>query len=165
MQDIRTTGTYRNFEFEWEWKILAKGNSGVKYLIQKVDEWTPKGRGRQARARGFEYQLADDANEEALNDPTRACGSLYSVIAPSPRIAPAIGTFNQSRLVVRGTHIEHWLNGKKVLEFDTAAPAALDLLKSLRKAGPPAFPEAGPISLQNHASEAWFRNLRIRILE
>jgi hypothetical protein len=165
MQDIRTTATYRHFEFEWEWKILAKGNAGVKYLIQKVDEWTPKGRGRQARARGFEYQLTDDANDEAVKDPSRACGSLYSVIAPAPRVTPAIGAFNRSRLVVRGAHVEHWLNGVKVVEFDTGGAVALDLFRNLLKGGVPAFPDGGPISLQNHASEAWFRNLRIRVLD
>jgi hypothetical protein len=164
MQDIRTVETFRNFDLEWEWKILVGGNSGVKYLVQKVDEWTAKGRGRQARARGFEYQLADDINEEAVNDPSRACGSLYSVLAPTPRVRPTISSFNRSRLVVNGSHVEHWLNGVKVVEYETTGPKALALLENVRKGGKPAFPQGGPISLQNHASEAWFRNIRIRRL-
>ncbi len=117
-QDIRTVESFRSFDLQFDWKILKNGNSGVKYLIQKVDEWT-NAEGRQARARGLEYQLADDANEDAASDPRRVAGSLYSLIAPSPRIPPRIGEFNHSRLVVDGSHVEHWLNGRKVVEFDT----------------------------------------------
>lgn len=163
MQDIRTAAVFRDFDLEFEWKIEPKGNSGVKYLVQRVDEWTPEGRGRQARARGLEYQLADDANEEALQDASRVTASLYSAISPSPRLAPLIGRFNQSRIVVKGTHVEHWLNGTRVLTFDTAGPEVLALLKGLQpKSGPSRFATGSPICLQNHNSPVWFRNLRIR---
>ena len=57
----------------------------------------------------LEYQLADDANADAASDPRRVAGSLYSVIAPVPKVPPKIGEFNHSRIVVRGTHVEHWL--------------------------------------------------------
>ena len=146
-QDIRTKESFRGFELQFEWKLLKNGNSGVKYLIEKVDEWT-NAAGRQARARGLEYQLADDTNADAASDPRRVAGSLYSVIAPSPRIPSRIGEFNQSRLVVRGKHVEHWLNGTKVVEFDNAP-----------------LMESSPISLQNHSSETWFRNIKIRLLK
>src|SRR5258708_22618397 len=89
---IRTKDEFRGFELQFEWKLLKNGNSGVKYLIEKVDEWT-NAAGRQARARGLEYQLADDANADAASDPRRVAGSLYSVIAPLPRIPPKIGAF------------------------------------------------------------------------
>jgi hypothetical protein len=154
-QDIRTTATFRSFELEWDWKILANGNSGVKYFIQKVDEWTNKD-GRQARARGLEYQLADDANEDAAFSPTQVAGSLYSAIAPQPKITPAIGAFNHSRLVVDGAHVEHWLNGTKVVSFDLSAP-------EVQKLFPGIAPKESAISLQNHSSEVWFRNIRIRV--
>jgi hypothetical protein len=154
-QDIRTTGEFESFELEFDWKILKDGNSGVKYLIQKVDEWT-NAAGRQARARGLEYQLADDTNDDAASDPRRLAGSLYSVIAPVPRLHPRIGEFNHSRLVVDGEHVEHWLNGVKVVEFETTAPEVKKLLTAGRR--------RGPISLQNHSSETWFRNLKIRAL-
>ena len=164
-QDIRTTAVFRNFDLQFDWKILLRGNSGVKYLIQNIDEWT-NAAGRQARARGLEYQLADDANDDAASDPRRVAGSLYSLIAPVPRIPPKIAAFNHSRLVVNGRHVEHWLNGNKVVEFDTATPAVQTLLRvNLPKNSPPDTPlaESGPISLQNHASEAWFRNLKILV--
>lgn len=150
-QDIRTVATFRSFELEFAWRISAGGNSGVKYLIHKVDKWQSKtGKGYQARARGFEYQLVDDAtNDDAKKDPRHRAGALYSRVAPSQAAARPAGEFNQSRLVVRGRHIEQWLNGVKVVELEAEE-------RELRES---------PISLQNHASEVWFRNLRIRRLE
>lgn len=165
-QDIRTRETFRSFDLEFDWKILKNGNSGVKYRIQRVDEWTNQ-QGRQARARGLEYQLADDANPDAASNLKRVAGSLYSVIAPEPRIPPRIGEFNHSRLLVRGHHVEHWLNGVRVVEFQTDDPAVVKLLGGDLPKGAPAdtpLVEASPISLQNHASPAWFRNLKIRVL-
>jgi hypothetical protein len=162
MQDIRTVEVFRSFELEFDWKLLADGNSGVKYLVQKVDEWTNKD-GRQARARGLEYQLADDHNPDAASDPTRVAAALYSVIAPVPKITPRIGEFNHSRLVVNGTHVEHWLNGTKVVEFSTGDAAVQKQLRTQRgKDGE--LLEEGPISLQNHSSEVWFRGIRVRRL-
>ena len=150
---------YRSFELEFDWKMNVDGNSGVKYLVQKVDEWTNKD-GRQARARGLEYQLADDHNPDAASEPKRSPGSLYSVIAPVPHVTPKIGEFNHSRLVVDGTHVEHWLNGTKVVSFETGAPEVQKQLRDLRKADD--LVSEGPISLQNHSSEVWFRNIRVR---
>jgi hypothetical protein len=157
-QDIRTTESFGSFELRFDWKILKDGNSGVKYLIGRVDEWTNQA-GRQARARGLEYQLADDTNDDAASDPRRVAGSLYSLIAPSPRVPPRIGEFNQSRLIVKGHHVEHWLNGTKVVEFETTAP---EVRKQMGRDGQ--LVETSPISLQNHSSETWFRNVKIRPL-
>jgi len=158
-QDIRTIDSFGSFEFDFEWKILANGNSGVKYLLQKIDEWTNQA-GRQARARGPEYQLADDAGPEATSDPKRSSGSLYSYLAPNPHVPTRIGAFNQSRLIVRGSHVEHWLNGVKVVSYDTSAPELLKLLPSF-----PAAPHPSPIALQNHGTPVWFRNLKVQPLD
>lgn len=165
-QDIRTRETFRSFDLHFDWKILKDGNSGVKYLIQKVDEWT-NAAGRQARARGLEYQLADDTNPDAASDPRRVAGSLYSLIAPVPRIPPRIGEFNRSRLLVDGHHVEHWLNGTRVVEFDTGEAEVQKLQRSNLPKGSAAnapLLETSPISLQNHSSETWFRNIKIRVL-
>jgi hypothetical protein len=165
-QDIRTTESFRSFDLQFDWKIQNTGNSGVKYLIQKVDEWTNVA-GRQARARGLEYQLAGDADPDAMSDPRRVAASLYSLIAPTPRIPPKIGEFNHSRLMVNGKHVEHWLNGTKVVEFNTDSAEVKKQLRSNLPAGsPPDAPlvTASPISLQNHSSEVWFRSIKIRVL-
>ncbi|MBL8237865.1 MAG: DUF1080 domain-containing protein [Bryobacterales bacterium] len=149
-QDIRTEREFGDFEFEFEWKIAAGGNGGVKYLVDKYDSWTPRGADRpHARARGFEYQLTDDAmSAEAKRDPTRGTGSLYSKFAPvAPPLRPA-GEFNTSRIVVRRPHCEHWLNGARVLTAEV----------------PETAPKRSAIALQNHSSECWFRSIRIREL-
>ncbi len=127
----------------------------MKYLIQRVDEWTNK-QGRQARARGLEYQVCDDSTPDLHHDPKRMAGALYSLIAPATAAEPAPGIFHHARIVVRGTHGEHWLDGVKVLEFETTNPAIAARLS--------VDPSGSPISLQNHHSEAWFRNLRLRHL-
>jgi len=165
-QDIRTTGSFRSFDLRFDWKLLAGGNSGVKYLIQRVDEWDNKA-GRQARARGIEYQLADEHHPDAA-DPTRRSGSLYSAIAPHPMVAPRIGAFNHSRIVVSKGHIEHWINGTKVIDTVIESPQVQRILRDNRtKKGQPELPllMESPISLQNHSSEAWFRNIKLRVLE
>lgn len=166
-QDIRTRESFHWFELQFDWKLLKAGNSGVKYLIQRMDEWT-NAAGRQARARGLEYQLADDANADVGSDPTRVAGALYSLIAPSPRVMPRIGEFNHSLLVVRPGHVEHWLNGTKIVEFDPASAVVRKLLQGDLPKGSPAdapLTDSSPISLQNHSSEAWFRNIKLRVLE
>ena len=160
-QDIRTVDTFRDFELEFDWMLKADGNSGVKYLVQKVDEWVNK-EGRQARARGLEYQLADDGNADAASDPWRVAGSLYSVIAPVPKIAPKIAEFNHSRLVVRGGTVEHWLNGTRVVRYQIAAPEVQRHLQELGGSNA-AIRMEGPVSLQNHSSETWFRNIKVRV--
>lgn len=159
VQDIRTARTFREFELEFDWMLKADGNSGVKYLVQKVDEWVNQN-GRQARARGLEYQLAGDQDPDAASSPSRVAGALYSVIAPAPKVAPKIAEFNHSRIVVRGGVVEHWMNGTRVVRFEIAAPEVQKHLRELRKDDGEILLE-GPISLQNHSSETWFRNIKI----
>ena len=164
-QDIRTVESFRSFDLEFDWKVLANGNSGVKYLLQHIDEWNNK-LGRQARARGLEYQLADNHGPDAV-DPNRSTASLYSAIAPMPPTTPAVGSFNHSRIVVNGDHVEHWLNGVRVVSFDLNGPEAQKVFVGLRKKGEDAstpIQHDTPISLQNHGTEAWFKKLKIRRL-
>jgi hypothetical protein len=164
-QDIRTVEAYRSFDLEWDWKVLENGNSGIKYLVQHIDEWTNQ-LGRQARARGLEYQLADNRGPDAV-DPIRSAGSLYSAIAPSPKSDPVVGEFNHSRIVVRGEHVEHWLNGARVVSFELSGIEAQKVFKTSRTKEDASAPIARetPISLQNHGTEIWFKNLKIRRLE
>jgi hypothetical protein len=158
-QDLRTEAVYRYFELSFEWKIEAKGNSGVKYLVQKTDEWT-NATGRQARARGLEYQIFDDAG--AALKPEQNCGALYGVRAPSARPARPPGQFNESRIVVRRGRIEHWLNGLKVVESVTPDPEISAMLSRYADGG--AVKDETYLSLQNHGGLARFRNLKLRVL-
>lgn len=163
-EDIRTVDTFKSFELQFEWKLAKGGNSGVKYLIQRVDDWTNK-EGRQARARGLEYQLVDLDSPDA-SDPTRITGALYSLLAPA-NANWRIAVFNESRLIVHGDRVEHWLNGVRVLSYDITTPAIQTALRNTlpKDAGAdtPIVRESS-ISLQNHSSEVWFRSIKIRPL-
>ena len=139
-QDIRTRSEFTRLEFEFEWRIEAGGNSGVKYLIGRTNRWAANDGGFHARGRGAEYQIIDDAAE---TNPAKQCGSLYGRIAPRVKAARAVGTWNRSAILVAAGRVEHWLNGERVVEYEAEA-------------------KAGPIVLQHHNSNAWFRGLRVR---
>ncbi|HVO98549.1 MAG TPA: DUF1080 domain-containing protein [Bryobacteraceae bacterium] len=163
-EDIRTEDSFTSFELQWEWKLAKLGNSGVKYLIQRMDDWANQ-EGRQARARGLEYQLVDLYSTDA-KDPTRITGALYAIFPPE-NANWKIGEFNESKLIVNGTHVEHWLNGKRVLTYETTDPKVQASLRNMLPKGSAAdapLATESPISLQNHGSEVWFRKIRIRVL-
>lgn len=139
-QDIKTVKLYEDFDFTFEWKMMPLGNSGVKYQIEKSDKWQPKGlEGFHIRARGAEMQLSDDSGFGALQQ----CGSLYNRQAAVKQAKVRMGEFNTARLLLRGLHVEHWINEERLVAYE---------LKSVK-------PSA--ISLQNHACDVWFRKLKI----
>jgi hypothetical protein len=193
-EDLFSTDTYRDFELSFEWKISTAGNSGLKYRIQdhrflgpgvKGERFEPKVQRTMAgppvpRAEkgqdyviGFEYQITDnDKNSDALNaGPKHSTGALYDMVAPTNAEPKPVGEFNISRIVVKGTHVEHWLNGVKVVDSQLDAPDAIAGIRK-RWAPAPAVEELlekepkkdCPISLQNHGDEAWFRNIKIKRL-
>jgi hypothetical protein len=172
-QDLRTTALYGSFDLQFEWRLAAGGNSGVKYLVQRTDRWQRKGEPEfSARARGLEYQIADDlGNPDAHSSPMRATASLYSFLAPYRRVEVKPGAFHRSRIIVKGGHVEHWMDGVEVLDFDLSLPVVADALRQMRsKAQPGAASAVLPeresfISLQNHGSEIEFRNLKIKRLD
>jgi hypothetical protein len=119
---------------------------------------------------GFEFQMIDNqANRDALSGATHSAAALYDMIAPTRDATKPVGEFNRSRLVVRGKHIEHWLNGEKVLDDSLGSPAIEKGAARRWGSGSPVYellvkqPKQNClISLQNHGDEAWFKNIRIR---
>lgn len=192
-EDLFTTATFRDFELQWEWKVAPGANSGVKYRIQdrvflghfsvrNFEELVNLSLQHRPASRpdrgqeyvvGFEYQLLDNArNSDARAGNTHQAGALYDIVGPSKDVTRPAGQFNESRLVVKGNHVEHWLNGVKVVDTDLDAPLARDHIAHRWGPGTPvttdliAQPHKDcPISLQNHGGDAWFRNIRIRRLE
>ena len=163
-QDIRTVESFRNFELQFDWKLLKGGNSGVKYLVQRTDRWQKAGRkGYEARARGLEYQLVDDAGSRRQGcHPHHRRARIPACRRGGPPAAAR--RVQSSRIVVRGEHVEHWLNGVRVLQFTLSQPEAVQVLRNnLRADGP--FLRESPICLQNHTPPVWFRNMKIRRLE
>lgn len=152
--ELVTKDTFDNFEFEWEWKIAPKANNGIKYLVTEDRPHTP----------GPEYQMVDDST---MPDPIHQTASFYDVLPVQvPTKVHPPGEWNQSRLVVSGKHIEHWLNGVKVLSFELGSPEVKAALAKSKFHDAPGYGDKikGHILLTNHHNEAWFRNMRIREL-
>ncbi|MBM3832508.1 MAG: DUF1080 domain-containing protein [Verrucomicrobia bacterium] len=152
--DILTIDQFTDFEFQWEWKIPARANNGVKYFITE----------QRASAIGHEYQMIDDI---LVKDAKSSTGSFYEVLPPAadkPLKPP--GQWNHSKIVVTRNHVEHWLNGTKVLEYELGseqvkAGVAQSKFKDVAGFGTKI---KGHILLTDHKDEAWFRNLKIREL-
>jgi len=162
--DIMTKKTYRNFELKLEWKASEAGNSGIKY---NVSDSLSTAHEPVYAALGFEYQLLDDERHPDSEEPSHRSAALYDLIAPGEQksLNPA-GEWNRARLVFRGPRGEHWLNGEKVLEYDLTSARFDSLFAASKYADIEGFRtrRAGHIVLQDHTTDFWFRNIKIREL-
>ena len=152
--DLVTAETFNDFELSWEWRLAARGNNGVKYFITE----------ERASAIGHEYQMIDDAR---VGDPKGSTASFYDVLPPRPgKPPPRIGAWNTSRILVQGNHVEHWLNGDKVLEYELGSPEVLAAVARSKFKEVKGFGTKcrGHVLLTDHNDEAWFRNLKLREL-
>jgi len=155
--DIMTTNEYENFELSFDWKIAVQGNSGVMFRVTEEFE--------QPYYSGPEYQLMDDAgfpNET----PDHLTGSNYAMHAAGKTNLRATGDWNTSKIVVNKNHVEHWLNGDKVVEYELNSDEWIALKKAGKWNEAAGYGAAakGHIVLQDHGSEAWFRNIMIKTL-
>jgi hypothetical protein len=162
--DLMTRDTYRDFELTWDWKISRAGNSGVKY---NVSEEISMAAAPNHAALGFEYQMLDDSLHEDNKVPSHRAGALYDLIPPNAnKNLKPVGEWNSSRLVFRGNHGEHWLNGREVVDFDLGTPLMDSLLAKSKYRDIKGFAtrRAGHIVLQDHVDEVFFRNIKLRRL-
>ena len=154
-----TKEQYANFILEWEWRLFDEGgNSGVKYFVKE----RPDREGKYAH--GLEYQMLDDDGH--AND-YHTAGALYEFFPPSAKkqlYGP--GQFNTSKLVVDGDHVEHWLNGLKVVEYERGGEEFLAMKAKSKFSDRPEYglQKEGHILLQDHSSKVGFRNIRIKVL-
>ena len=171
--DIITRERFSQFELTVDFRITEGANSGIKYFVQPnispIDRTTgqPTAVGS---AIGPEYQVLDDLRHpdaKAGRDGNRTLGSLYDVFPPATTKKPnPIGEWNTARIVVIGRHVEHWLNGDKILEFERGSEAFRKAVAASKFKDIPEFGEwaDGHILLQDHGNRVSFRNIKIRVV-
>lgn len=163
--DLMTVRSFEDFELYCEWKISPAGNSGIKYNVsEEMSVSFPP----ENAALGFEYQILDDENHpDAENGDNRTAAALYDLLAPECKLLKPVGEFNSSRIIFKGNHGEHWLNGTKVLEYDLGTERMDSLLKASKYRDIPGFADKrkGHIVLQDHTDAVWFRSIKIRLFK
>lgn len=154
--DLYTQATFKDFEFTFEWKIVAGCNSGVKYRVADYS----------GNILGPEYQVLDDEKWKYSPDHKGATASLYAIKGASKdKPLNCVGQFNTSQVVAKGNHLEHWLNGVKVLEMEIGSQEWKEGHSTSKFKKRPEFgTKEGRIMIQDHGGKVWFRNLKIRKL-
>jgi hypothetical protein len=157
--DLITREKYEDFDLELDWKLAPGGNSGIFIGVSEAASETYWS--------GPEMQINDDLINPDGQTPKTSAGSLYDLIAPNEkkRLKPA-GEYNHAGVISRRGHVEYWLNGAKILEYDWDSPAMRALIKQSKFQDAPYFMKDrnGCIGLQSEGDEVWFRHIRIRRL-
>ena len=158
--DIITTEKFKNFELSLEWNIAKNGNSGIFYRASEdpgdnAIYWSAP-----------EMQVLDDAGHPDGQSRLTAAGSDYGLYPSPAGVVKPAGQWNKVRLVVNGTHVEHWLNGVKVVEYELLSPDWEAKVKASKFADHPRYGRnaEGYIGLQEHEFRVAFRNIKIRVL-
>jgi len=156
--DLVSREQYTNFEFEFDWKVPPGGNSGVMFRVTEELERTYHS--------GPEFQILHNAGHSDGKNPMTSAGSNHSLHAPTKDTTKPVGEWNQGRLVVNGNHVEHWLNGEKVVDYDLHSPDWTKRLMASKFKDVPRYGREprGHIVLQEHGSRVQYKNLRIKVL-
>lgn len=156
--DLVTKEKFSSFELELEWKVAPGANSGIMFRVSEEFDapWHT----------GPELQVLDDDRHADGKSPKTSAGSLYALIAPEGKQLKPVGEWNTFRLVVDGNHAEHWLNGKKVVQYQLNSPELTAMIAQSKFKGMPRFAKQseGHIVIQHHHDEVWFRHINIRRL-
>jgi hypothetical protein len=158
--DLITADQYENFELTIDWKIPEGANSGIFFHGVEKD-------GAPIYYSAPEYQLLDDdKHPDGKNGPTHQCGANYDLIAPSKKLCKPVGEWNTTRIVVHGPHVEHWLNGEKIVEYELWSDAWKELVAKSKFAKWPDYGIAkkGYIGLQEHGFKVEFKNIKVKVL-
>ena len=156
--DLISVDIYSNFELELEWKVPEGGNSGIFYFATEEGDYIWQS--------APEMQVLDDKKHSDGKNTLTSAGALYAMIAPTKSVVNTVGEFNQVRIKVKDNHVEHWLNGTKVVEYEYQSDAMWDLVAKSKFNTMPLFAKAseGHIGIQGDHGEIWYRNIRIRKL-
>jgi len=159
---IITDKKYDNFELAFDWKIAAEGNSGVMYHVTESKKF------KTPYKTGPEYQLLDDIGFPQKVENWQLTGADYAmhIADTTAKKLKPVGEWNTSKIIFNNGHVEHWLNGIKIVDFEAWTPEWFALKNSGKWISAPEYglSETGYISLQDHGSKAWFRNMKIKEL-
>ena len=163
--DLITREKYENFDFELEFKIPKAANSGILYLVQELE-------GKPIYLSAPEYQIIDDANYlkiaegDASVTKHHLTADNYDLQTATNKQLNPVGQWNKARIVINNGHVEHYLNGAKVVEYDLWSPAWKEMVAGSKFADWEAYGQAkaGHIGLQDHGDGISFRNIRIKRL-
>ncbi|MGO9241703.1 MAG: DUF1080 domain-containing protein [Bryobacteraceae bacterium] len=200
-EDLMSARKFRDFEMVFDWKVAPGANSGVKYRIQALvfmdadklrhgvpyeqqvefeyENHPPDRRSVRPGGRyeeypvAFEYQVIDSARHpDALRGAKYRAAALYGMSPVTSFQDHPQGEWNSSRIVLRGKHVEHWLNGVQVVDTSLDAPEVRQAIENRWREAPGIRkllldqPVAeSPIALQHHVDAAWYRNIKIRPLD
>lgn len=153
--DIVTVDQFSEFDLSWEFTLTPGANSGIKFFVQPGTFF------------GLEYQILDDEKHPDAKqgvDGNRTLASLYDLIPAENKMVHPPGVWNQARILVKGNHIEHWLNGQKVVEYErgTQMYRALVAKSKYREIENFGLHPQGHILLQDHGDTVYFRNIKIK---
>lgn len=156
--DILTRDKFANFELELDWKISVGGNSGIFYRGSEEDSaiyWSAP-----------EMQVLDDAKHPDGHSRLTAAGSDYGLYPSPAGVVKPAGEWNHVRIVVNGNHVEHWLNGVKVVEYELGSADWTAKVAASKFAPHPHYGRnaTGYIGLQDHGDQVAFRNIKVRVL-
>lgn len=157
--DIVSLNEYENFELYLEWKIDSQSNSGIFYHVnEKVADAIYK--------TGPEYQLLDDKGWPTKLNPAQYSGSNYAMNPPLNAKVKPLDEFNVTRIIVKAPHVEHWLNGVKVVEYELWTQEWKKNKENCKWKNCPDYGrfKKGHIGLQDHGGLTMFRNIKIRRL-
>lgn len=137
-----------DFELRFEWKVGEKSNSGIYY-----------------RPTQYEYQILSNKGHGDGKNPRTSAASLYFCIAPSRDATKPHGEWNTGKIVCKGTVIQHWLNGEKVVGFDYTDPDYAEHVELLKVRGGDLTRRGAYLNLQDHGDPVWYRTIRMRELK
>lgn len=157
--DIVTVDQFQDFELAFDWKVNPGGNSGVFF---RASEETGS-----VWQNSAEYQILDNAGHKDGARAITSTGSNYAMHAPSKDVSKPAGEWNSSKIVVHGNHVEHWLNGEKIVEYEIGTEEWLALYNKSKFNKHPTYGREprGHIAIQDHGDFVAYRNIKIRPLK
>ena len=159
MGGLITEEEFNSFELSIDWRISPGANSGIFYRVSEA--------GKQPNETGIEYQVLDNQQHpDAKRGPERQAGACYALYRPAKDVTRPVGEWNRARIIVRGRHVEHWLNDTKLLEYELGSEDWERHVANSKFKAIPTYGRSpkGHILLQDHGHHAEFRNIKLRPL-